>query len=77
MSSLYGDIHSSKGRPSNRPRANAVLVHRDGTVFVKPLRKGSKMRLADGTLQEILLMEGLPSIRNIGQRWYAGFVDCK
>ena len=72
---LYGDVHSSQGKPSNRPRIKAVLVHSEGTLFVNPLRKGGKTRFADGTLQEILLTEGLPAIRAIGQKWFEGFVD--
>lgn len=73
--SLYGDVHSSQGRPSDRPRVKAVLVHKEGTLFVNPLRKNGKARLADGTLQEILLTEGLSTIRAIGQKWFEGFVD--
>ncbi len=72
---LYGDVHSSQGKPSNRPRVKAVLIHKEGALFINPLRKGSKTRPADGTLQEILLVEGLSVIRAIGQQWFEGFVD--
>jgi len=72
---LYGDVHSSQGKPSNHPRVKAVLIHSEGTLFVNPLRKGSKTRFADDFLQELLLTEGLPAVRLIGLRWYEGFVD--
>lgn len=73
--SLYGDVHSTSGKPSNRPRTKAVLVHKEGMLFVNPLRKGSKTRPADGYLQELLLTEGLSAVRSIGLRWFEGFVD--
>jgi len=73
--SLYGDVHSSQGKPSNRPRVKAVLVHKEGTLFVNPVRKGSKTRFADGDLQELLLTEGLSAVRSIGLQWFEGFVD--
>ena len=73
--SLYGDVHSSRGKPSDHPRIKAVLVHKEGTLFVNPLRKNGKTRFADGYLQELLLTEGLPAVRAIGQQWFEGFVD--
>jgi hypothetical protein len=71
--SLYGDVHSTSGKPSNRPRAKAVLVHKEGMLFVNPLR--GKRRPADGFLQELLLTEGLSAVRSIGLRYFEGFVD--
>jgi len=75
VTTLYGDVHSSQGKPSDKPRVKAVLVHSEGTLFVNPLRKGSKTRPADGYLQELLLTEGLPAVRSIGLRYFEGFVD--
>jgi hypothetical protein len=75
MTTLYGDVHSSQGKPSDRPRVKAVLIHKEGTLFVNPLRRGGKRRPADGFLQELLLTEGLPAVRAIGQQWFEGFVD--
>lgn len=72
---LYADVHNTSNRPSNRPRIKAVLVHKEGTLFVNPLRKGSKTRFADGFLQELLLTEGLSAVRSIGLRYFEGFVD--
>lgn len=73
--SLYGDVHSTSGKPSNRPRIKAVLVHKEGTLSVNPLRKGSRPRYADGFLQELLLTEGLSAVRSIGLRYFEGFID--
>ena len=75
--SLYGDVHSkaSKNRPSDKPRRKAVLVHVEGTLFVRPTRKGRVTRPADGYLQEVLLVEGLSAVRALGQRWFEGFVN--
>jgi len=75
MSTLYGDVHDTSHKPSDRPRIRGVLVHKEGTLFVNPLRKGAKTRFADGSLQELLLTEGLSAIRSIGLRWFEGFVD--
>ena len=73
--SLYDDVHSTSGRPSDRPRVKAVLIHSEGILFVNPIRKSSKTRPANGYLQELLLTEGLPAVRSIGLQWYEGFID--
>lgn len=78
MSSLYGDVHTTSGRPTNRPRRKAILVHKDGILFTRPTRGAHRLRplnARDGFIQELLLTEGLPAVRALGQRWFEGFVD--
>lgn len=75
MTTLYGDVHTSQGKPSNRPRTKAMLVHVEGTLFVRPTRKNGVTRPADGYLQEVLLTEGLSAVRAIGTKWFGGFVN--
>jgi hypothetical protein len=75
---LYGDVHTSQGRPSDQPRIKALLVHVEGVLFYHPMRKGGKRQALPqrhGYLQELLLTEGLPAIRAVGQEWFEGFVD--
>lgn len=75
--SLYGDVHNKapQNRPSDKPRRKAVLVHTEGTLFVRPARKGGVARPADGYLQEVLFTEGLSAVRSLGQKWFEGFVN--
>lgn len=60
---------------ADRIRSKDVITVDEEIVYtVRIGKKGPRERHYEPGLQEIFLSEGEPSVRDIGMRWYQGYV---
>ena len=57
-----------------RPRVPKVVILKDGVVKTRHVRKNAAPAKYDPDLQGVLMLEGPDALRQVGRRWFHGFI---